>query len=200
MNRMEFYYDLVSPYSYLAYAEAGRVAERSGAEIVLRPVLLGALHKAVGIKAPIETPAKGRYQARDIQRWAERYGLPMRFPEPFPFRTLKTMRAAMWCAERGSLEPFTREAFALFWEEGGAPKGLEATEEDEPLREVARRVELDPDELLAGAATDEAKQALKKATSEAAERGVFAAPTFFVGDEMFWGNDRLDFVGEALKA
>ncbi len=199
MNRMEFYYDLVSPYAYLAYAEAGRVAERSGAEIVLRPVLLGALHKAAGIKAPIETPAKGRYQARDIQRWAERYGLPMRFPEPFPFRTLKTMRAVMWCAKRGSLEPFTREAFALFWEEGGAPKGLEATEEDEPLREVARRVELDPDELLAGAAADEAKQALKEATSEAAERGVFATPTFFVGDEMFWGNDRLDFVGEALK-
>jgi 2-hydroxychromene-2-carboxylate isomerase len=76
VNQMEFYYDLVSPYAYLAYAEAGRVAERSGAEIVLRPVLLGVLHKAAGIKAPIETPAKGRYQARDIQRWAERYGLP----------------------------------------------------------------------------------------------------------------------------
>ena len=199
MKRMEFYYDLVSPYSYLAYGEARRVAESSGAEFVLRPVLLGALHKAAGIKAPIETPAKGRYQARDIQRWAARYGLAMRFPEPFPFRTLKTMRAATWCAERGSLEPFTREAFALFWEEGGAPKGLEASDEDEPLREVARRVGLDPEELLRGSATDEAKQALKGATSEAAQRGVFATPTFFVGDEMFWGNDRLDFVQEALK-
>jgi 2-hydroxychromene-2-carboxylate isomerase len=199
-ERIEFYYDLVSPYSYLAYGETGRIAEESGAEVVLRPVLLGALHKMAGIKAPIETPAKGRYQARDIRRWAERYGLPMRFPEPFPFRTLKTMRAAMWCAERGSLETFTREAFALFWEEGGAPKGVEASDEDGPLREVARRVGLDPEELLAGAATDEAKQALKGATAEAAERGVFATPTFFVGDEMFWGNDRLDFVEEALRA
>ncbi|QIN79833.1 2-hydroxychromene-2-carboxylate isomerase [Rubrobacter marinus] len=144
MKRMEFYYDLVSPYSYLAYGEAGRVAGEAGAEVVLRPVLLGALHKAAGIKAPIETPAKGRYQARDIRRWAGRYGLPMRFPEPFPFRTLKTMRAAVWCAGRGSLEAFTREAFALFWEEDGAPKGLEASDEDGPLREVARRVGLDP--------------------------------------------------------
>ena len=199
MKRMEFYYDLVSPYSYLAYAEAGRVSEEAGARLVLRPVFLGALHKAAGIKAPIETPAKGRYQARDIQRWAARYGLAMRFPEQFPFRTLNTMRAALWCAERGSLEPFTREAFALFWEEDGAPKGLEASDEDGPLREVARRVGLDAEELLEGAQTGEAKQALKRATEEAVERGVFATPTFFVGDEMFWGNDRLDFVEEALK-
>ena len=88
----------------------------------------------------------------------------------------------------------------MFWEEGGAPKGLGASDEDEPLREVARRVGLDPEDLLAGAATDEAKQALKGATAEAAERGVFATPTFFAGGEMFWGNDRLDFVEEALKA
>lgn len=100
----------------------------------------------------------------------------------------------------GSLETFTREAFALFWEEDGAPKGLEASDEDGPLREVARRAGLDPEELLAGAEADEAKEALKGATAGAAERGVFATPTFFVGDEMFWGNDRLDFVGEALKA
>ncbi len=200
MKRMEFYYDLVSPYSYLAYGEARRLAEGLGAEVVLRPVLLGALHKMAGIKAPIETPAKGNYQARDIQRWARRYGLPMRFPEPFPFRTLKTMRAAMWCAGNGSLDAFTREAFILFWEEDGAPKGLEASDEDGPLREVARRAGLDAGELLAGAASDEAKEALKGATAGAAERGVFATPTFFVGDEMFWGNDRLDFVAEALRA
>ena len=196
-GQVEFYYDLVSPYSYLAFGEVGRVAGEAGVEVVLRPVLLGALHKAAGIKAPIETPAKGRYQARDIQRWAERYGLPMRFPQPFPFRTLKTMRAAMWCAQRGILDSFTREAFVLFWEEDGAPKGIEASDEDEPLREVARRAGLDPEELLAGAG--EAKQALKQATASAAGRGVFATPTFFVGDEMFWGNDRLDFVGEALR-
>ena len=200
MKQMEFFYDLVSPYSYLAYGEAWRVAERAGAEVVLRPVLLGALHKAAGIKAPIETPAKGRYQARDIRRWAERYGLAMRFPEAFPFRTLKTMRAATWCAERGSLQPFTWEAFRLFWEEDGAPKGFEASDEDGPLREVARRAGLDPEELLAGSGTNEAKRALKEATDEASERGVFATPMFFVGDEMFWGNDRLDFVGEALRA
>jgi len=196
---VEFYYDLVSPYSYLAYGQVNRICDEHGAELVLRPMLLGAIHKAVGLQAPIEIKNKGRYQLRDIDRWVEHYRLPMKFPDPFPFRTLKTMRAAVVLERDGDLERFASEAFALYWEEGGAPKGREAADEDEPLREVARRVGLDPEEVLEGVATGEAKEALKSATAEAVERGVFGAPTFFVGDEMFWGNDRLHFVGEALK-
>jgi 2-hydroxychromene-2-carboxylate isomerase len=196
--RVEFYYDLVSPYSYLAYGQIGRICEENGAELVLRPMLLGAVHKAAGIKAPVETKLKARYQARDIRRWAEYYGVPLRFPDPFPFRTLKTMRAAMFLRERGKLEAFTREAFALYWEEGGAPKGLEEADEDVPISSVAGRIGADPEEVLEGAASPHAKQVLKDATSEAVERGVFAAPIFFVGDEMFWGNDRLHFVDAAL--
>jgi 2-hydroxychromene-2-carboxylate isomerase len=197
--RVEFYYDLVSPYSYLAYGQIGRICEENGAELVLRPMLLGAVHKAAGIKAPVETKLKARYQARDIRCWAEYYGVPLRFPDPFPFRTLKTMRAAMFLWERGKLEAFTREAFALYWEEGGAPKGLEEADEDVPISSVAGRIGADPEEVLEGAASPRAKQVLKDATSEAVERGVFAAPIFFVGDEMFWGNDRLHFVDAALK-
>jgi 2-hydroxychromene-2-carboxylate isomerase len=198
MKTVEFYYDLVSPYSYLAHREVSRICDEHGAGLSLRPMLLGAVHNAVGLQAPIETEAKARYQARDIRRWADHYGLPMDFPEPFPFRTLKTMRAAMFLEERGELEAFTREAFALYWEEGGAPKGLREADEDGPVSEAARRIGADPDEVLAGASASEAKEALKKATGEAVERGVFGAPTFFVGDEMFWGNDRLHFVEKAL--
>ncbi len=199
MKRVEFYYDLVSPYSYLACGRVGRICEEHGTELVLRPMLLGGVHKAVGIEAPIEIPNKGRYQLQDIRRWSRHYGLPMRFPEPFPFRTLKTMRAAMWCAAEGELEAFTREAFSLYWEEGGAPKGLKEADEDAPLREVARRLGTDPADLLGGVSTGEIKEALKAATTAAVERGVFGAPTFFVGDEMYWGNDRLHFVEAALK-
>ena len=199
MKRVEFYYDLVSPYSYLAYGRVGRISEESGAELVLRPMLLGAVHKAVGLQAPIEIKPKASYQARDIRRWAEYYGLPLEFPTPFPFRTLKTMRAAIFLQERGELEAFTREAFALYWEEGGAPDGLQETDEVAPISAVAGRIGVDPEEVLSGAASPEAKQALKVATSEAVERGVFGAPAFFVGDEMFWGNDRLHFVEAALR-
>lgn len=199
MWRVEFFFDLVSPYSYLAHGRVGRICEEHGAELVLRPMLLGGVHKAVGLQAPIEIPAKGRYQVRDIKRWAEHYGLPMRFPERFPFRTLKTMRAAMWCAAEGELEAFTREAFVLYWEEDGAPKGFEEADEDGPLREVARRIGAGPAALLEGAATEEVKQSLKDATDKAVEKGVFGAPTFFVGEEMYWGNDRLFFVEAAIK-
>ena len=199
MKSVEFYYDLVSPYSYLSYGRVGSICEESGAELILRPMLLGAVHKAVGLQAPIEIRPKARYQARDIRRWAEYYSLPLRFPTPFPFRTLKTMRAAILLQERGELQAFTREAFALYWEEGGAPGGLKESDEDGPISSVARRIGIDPDEVLSGAASPEAKQALKGATSEAVERGVFGAPAFFVGDEMFWGNDRLHFVEAALR-
>lgn len=198
MARVEFFYDLVSPYSYLAYGRVGDMCKEHGAELVLRPMLLGAVHKAVGLRAPIEIKSKGRYQLRDIHRWAEHYGLPMMFPDPFPFRTLKTMRAAVALEGDGDLEQFTREAFDLYWEEGGAPKGFEAADEDGPLREVASRIGRDPEELLEKASSGEAKEALKGATAASVERGVFGAPTFFVGDEMFWGNDRLHFVEAAI--
>jgi 2-hydroxychromene-2-carboxylate isomerase len=198
--RVEFYYDLVSPYSYLAYGRVTRICEEHGAELVLRPMLLGAVHKALGLQAPIYIKSKGSYQLQDINRWAEHYGLPMKFPDPFPFRTLKTMRAAVALEGEGNLEPFTREAFGLYWEEGGVPRGFDEADEDGPLREVARRIGRNPEELLEKASSGEAKEALKSATAEAIGRGVFGAPAFFVGDEMFWGNDRLHFVEEALKA
>ena len=197
--KVEFYYDLVSPYSYLAYGQIGRICEENGAELILRPMLLGAVHKEAGIKAPIETKLKARYQARDIRRWAEYYGVPLQFPAPFPFRTLKTMRAAMFLREKDDLEAFTHAAFALYWQEGGAPKGLEGSDEDAPISSIVGRMGADPEEVLEGAASPGAKQGLKDATSEALQRGVFGAPAFFVGEEMFWGNDRLHFVEAALK-
>jgi 2-hydroxychromene-2-carboxylate isomerase len=197
--RVEFYYDLVSPYSYLAYGQLRRICEENGAALLLRPMLLGAVHKEAGIKSPIETELKARYQARDIRRWAGYYGVPLRFPDPFPFRTLKSMRAAMFLQDGNGLEAFTAAAFALYWGEGGAPKGFEEADEDLPISAVARRIGAEPEEVLEGAASPDAKQGLKDATFEALQRGVFGAPAFFVGDEMFWGNDRLHFVEAALQ-
>jgi 2-hydroxychromene-2-carboxylate isomerase len=159
VRRVEFYYDLVSPYSYLASARLRRICVEHGVELALRPMLLGAVHKAVGLQAPIQIEQKARYQLRDVEGWAEYYGVPLRYPDPFPFRTLKTMRAAMFFGERGDLASFTRDAFALYWEEGGAPKGREEADEDGPVAEVARRVGVDPLEVLEGAAAPQTKRA-----------------------------------------
>src|SRR3954468_20190256 len=91
VGQVEFYFDLVSPYSYLAFGRVRDICEEHEADLVLRPMLLGAVHKTIGLQAPIWVPSKGPYQVQDVHRWAEHYGLPMRFPEPFPFRTLKSM-------------------------------------------------------------------------------------------------------------
>ncbi len=198
MSRVEFFYDLVSPYSYLAHARLRRICDERGAELVLRPMLLGAVHKAVGLQAPIEVEPKARHQRRDVERWANYYGLTLRFPNPFPFRTLKTMRAAVFLGERDELDAYTREAFVLYWEEGAAPRGTSEEDENGPISEVAERVGADPEEVLEGASAAETKRALRDATEEAIGRGVFGAPAFFVGEEMFWGNDRLHFVEAAL--
>lgn len=199
MKQVEFYYDLVSPYSYLACERLYGICSGHGAEVVLRPMLLGAVHNTVGIQAPIQTPSKGRYSGKDVYRWADYYGLSMKFPKPFPFRSLKTMRAAMFLQKQGELEAFTREAFAHFWQENGAPAGDGEADEDGPISEVARRIGANPEEVLEAARDREMKVALKEATDAAIERGVFGAPTFFVGKEMFWGNDRLHFVETALE-
>jgi 2-hydroxychromene-2-carboxylate isomerase len=198
VKKIEFYYDLVSPFSYLAQTRIDGVCEEAGAEVVWRPMLLGAVHKLSGNSAPITVPAKGRYSFIDIHRWASHYGAPIKFPDPFPFKTVTTMRAAVFCEERGKLEDFTREAFKLYWEEGNPPDGLEADESGQ-VSEVARRIGMNPDEILEGASEQSVKDRLKDETERAVERGVFGAPAFFVGEELFWGNDRLHFVEAALK-
>lgn len=197
MKRIEFYYDLVSPFSYLAQTQIGRIRDETGAEVVWRPMLLGAVHKLTGNSAPISVPAKGRYSFKDIHRWAALYGAPLDFPKSFPFRTVTTMRAAVFCETLGKLEDFTREAFRVYWEEGNPPDGLEA-DESEHISEVARRIGAEPQEVLEGASEQSVKNKLKEETERAVERGVFGAPAFFVGEEMFWGNDRLHFVEAAL--
>lgn len=197
MKRVEFHYDLVSPFSYLAQTQIDRVRDETDAEVVWRPMLLGAVHKLSGNSAPISVPAKGKYSLKDIHRWASHYGASLKFPETFPFKTVVTMRAAVFCEEHGKLEDFTREAFKMYWEEGNSPDGLEADESGQ-VSEVARRIGMEPEEILEGASEQRVKDKLKNETERAVERGVFGAPAFFVGDEMFWGNDRLHFVEGAL--
>ena len=135
------------------------MCEEHGAELLLRPMLLGVVHKAVGLQAPMYVKSKGSYQLRDIHRWAMHCGLPMKFPDSFPCRTLKTMRAAVALEGEGDLEPFTREAFGLYWEEGGAPRGFDEVDEDGLLREVARRIGRDSEKLLEKASSGKAKEA-----------------------------------------
>jgi len=191
MATLEFFYDFTSPYSYLASTRVEAVAARAGAELRWRPFLLGGVLKATGNRAPIEVPAKGKYMLQDLQRWADRLGVPYRFPESFPIASILALRCAFGAEAQGKLVPFTHAVFRAAWGEG------RDIARPEVVAAIGNAVGLDGAALVASA--PEHKQALVASTQEAVDRGAFGGPAFFVGDQLFVGNDRLDFVEEALR-
>ena len=191
MATLEFFYDFVSPYSYLASTQVEALAARTGAALRWRPFLLGGVLKATDNKAPAETPAKYAHVKVDSARWAKRLGVPFAFAPSHPFSTVLAMRCALAAERHGKLVPFTHAAYRAAWVEGRDLSKPEA------LAAVAASVGLDGPALVASA--PEFKAALTASTEEAVRRGTFGAPTFFVGEELFVGNDRLDFVEAALR-
>jgi 2-hydroxychromene-2-carboxylate isomerase len=193
-KRVEYFFDVGSPTSYLAYRQLPAIAEAAGAEIVWRPMLLGGVFKATGNASPAAVPAKGRYMNDDIRRWAARYGLPFRQNPHFPINTLSLMRGAAGLQMRApaAFPRYLEAVHRALWEEEknlGDPAVLAATLADAGF---------DAQEFMVLVADPEVKARLVATTEEAVARGVFGAPTFFVGDAMFFGQDRLGFVREAL--
>ncbi|MNZ29528.1 2-hydroxychromene-2-carboxylate isomerase [compost metagenome] len=195
MNKsVEFFFDFGSPTSYLAYTQLPQICAETGATLVYRPVLLGGIFQATGNASPIQIPAKGRYMLLDMQRFATRYGVPLKMNPAFPINTLPLMRGAVAVQLRQPqrFDAYVQAVYHAMWVEPrnlGDPAVLGAT-----LAEAG----FDPQELLALTGEQEIKDALKANTEEAVRRGAFGAPTMFVGEQMFFGQDRLDFVREAL--
>ncbi|HVE81842.1 MAG TPA: 2-hydroxychromene-2-carboxylate isomerase [Myxococcales bacterium] len=190
---LEFFFDLLSPYSYLASTQVEAVCARTGAAIRWRPFLLGAVFKATENTGPTSIPAKAKYLLKDLDDWADHYGIPrLTYPAQFPFRVVDADRLVLVAEEQGKAGAYAHAAFTAIWAEGKDLSGPEG------LAEVLRSVEMDPGRALERAAAQEIKDALKRNGEEAVRRGSFGAPTFFVGEEMFVGNDRLQFVERAL--
>ena len=188
-KQIEFYFDYGSPFSYLADTQLPALARRAGAQLVYRPILLGAIFKATGNSSPISNPAKGKYMGLELQRWARHYGVAMQMNPHFPFNTIRLMRGAIAAERQERFAAYHPAMFRAVWCEG-RDLGKETV-----LREVLECAGIDP----ASIDGDEIKTQLRANTDEAVSRGAFGAPTFFVNGEIFWGNDRLDFVEDALK-
>jgi 2-hydroxychromene-2-carboxylate isomerase len=193
-KRVEYFFDFGSPTSYLAWTQLPAIAAASGAAIDWRPMLLGGVFKATGNASPVSVAAKGRWMGQDIRRWARRYGVPFRFNPHFPINTLTLMRGAvgMQMNRPGDFARYLDVVHRAMWEHG---KNLGDAGE---LAATLAAAGFDADAFMALAAEPEVKARLVSNTEEAVARGVFGAPTFFVGDAMFFGQDRLDFVREAL--
>jgi 2-hydroxychromene-2-carboxylate isomerase len=192
---VEFYFDLGSPATYLAYTQLPKICAQTDTRLIYIPLLLGGVFKATGNASPVTVPAKGRYMFQDLDRYAKRYGVPLKFNPHFPINTLMLMRAVTGMQLRHP-ERFAALIECLFkalWVDG---RSL-----DEPATVAAVLSEngFDPQEVLALTADEEVKALLKDNTEKAVERGVFGAPSMFVDNQLYFGQDRLDFVLEALS-
>jgi 2-hydroxychromene-2-carboxylate isomerase len=193
-KQFEFWFDLGSPAAYLAWKRLPRLQWRTCAAVAYRPMLLGGVFKAQGNASPVTIPAKGKWLTGDLARYARRDGVPLGYPPGFPVNTLALMRIAIGLQMR---EPgrFVAYVDAMYDAIFGRQNDLR---EEKVVATVLAAAGFDPEKTLALAADPEVKQALIRNTEEAVARGVFGAPTFFVGDEMFWGQDRMEFLAEAL--
>ncbi len=192
---LEFFFDLGSPTTYLAYTQLPGICAETGSQLVYQPILLGGIFKATGNASPVTIPAKGRYLLQDLARYAKRYGVPLKFNPHFPINTLTLMRAVTGIQLRQPERfiDFIDCLFRALWVDGrnlGDPAVVAA---------VLAEHGFDPAQVLELAQDEAVKDALKHKTEEAIARGVFGAPSLFVGQQLFFGQDRLDFVREALS-
>ncbi|MHC8366045.1 2-hydroxychromene-2-carboxylate isomerase [Pseudomonas sp. ZT5P21] len=192
---VEFYFDLGSPTTYLANTQLPKICEQTDSQLIYIPILLGGVFKATGNASPATIPAKGRYMLKDLDRYARRYGVPLQFNPHFPINTLMLMRAVtgMQLRHPERFQAFINCLFQALWVEG-----LNLNEPAN-VASVLTRNGFDPQEVLALTNDEHVKSVLKENTEQAVQRGVFGIPSMFIANELFFGQDRLDFVLEALR-
>ncbi|MCD6059717.1 MAG: 2-hydroxychromene-2-carboxylate isomerase [Moraxellaceae bacterium] len=183
-KKVEFFFDVVSPYSYLAALQVGKLEKL--AEVQWRPFLIGGVFKISGNVMPAANPAKGQYMFKDLQRLFAYVNEPHKFPSTFPTNSLTAMRA-LTAADPAQVPQLALKLFRAYWSEDrniGDP---------EVLKQILG------EELVAKTTDETVKEKLKAATEEAASRGAFGAPTFFIGNDMYFGEDRIFLIEHALK-
>lgn len=194
--KLEFFWDVGSPYTYLASTQLAGIRSRTGAEIVTRPMLLGGVFKATGNHMPASVITKGQYMKSDLRRWRAHYGVKLLIPPDevvFPINSLVSMRVASAIEDPAEAERFMHAIMAAYWTEGvdvSHPEAVQGVLEGHGF-DAVRLVKATQDQAV--------KDKLRASTDEAVERGAFGAPAMFIGDQLFWGNDRLHFVEAALR-
>jgi 2-hydroxychromene-2-carboxylate isomerase len=194
VKQLDFWFDYSCPYAYLGSTQVEALARRTGAELTFRPMLLGGVFRAVG--APqnmmdVLSPPKALHNLNDMLRWAEFFGVPLSVPGGHPFRTVEALRATLLTrCDPAVIHGFYR----AYWIDGQKPS------EPATLRAVLSAAGHDPDAILAHLQDDAVKDDLRRRTDEAIALGIFGAPTFIVnGAQLYWGQDRIDFVERALE-
>lgn len=194
-REVELFFDIGSSYSYLAATQMAALTARTGVPVRFRPFLLGAVFKATGNEMPARLPAKARWMLHDMTLWAHHYGIEFRMPSRFPLVTLRPQRA-LTAAERlagsAAVAPFALALFRAYWAED------QDVSTDPVIAAAATAAGLDAAAIVAAIEAPETKEQLRATTDEAIRRGAFGAPSMFVGDALFWGNDRIPLLEQYL--
>ncbi len=191
-KQVKFYYDYGSPTAYLAWTQLPAICARHDAALIYRPMLLGGVFKATGNATPVRIDAKLAWLFQDLARYVARYGVRFEMNPYFIINTLSIMRGAVWAQAENCLEEFNRAMFEAVW------VNRRNMADPAEIANVVAQSGLDAERMFAAIQQPDIKTALIAATDAAVERGVFGAPTMFVGDEMHFGQDRLEWIATAL--
>ena len=194
VKNIEFYFDFGSPTAYLAYTQLQLIAERQKTNLIYCPVLLGGIFKATGNNPPASVPAKGMYMMVDLQRYADKYKVPYKRNPHFPVNTLSLMRGAVSYQEDGDFLKYVNVIFQNMWVD---PKNLN---DHEVLKKVLMENNFDINDFIKRISDQNIKNKLISNTENAVKKGAFGAPTIFIGDEMFFGQDRMEFVENSINS
>lgn len=192
--KIDFYFDFGSPAAYLAWTQLDRIEAESGAKVRRVPMLLGGVFQATGNATPVAIPAKGAWMMRDLARYAARYGVPLTMPPNFPINTLHLMRGAAALEGDERFDHYLKTIFEAMFARG------EDMADQAVIGRTLSNAGFDAEAIMASTQDPTVKARLKTLTEDAVARGVFGAPAFFVGDEMWFGQDRIDWVVEAARA
>jgi|TARA_B110000211_G_scaffold36451_1_gene36724 2-hydroxychromene-2-carboxylate isomerase len=184
----DFYFDFISPYSFLAHKELKKIEKKESIKIKYRPILLGGLHNMHSIKAPAFIPAKAKFMIRDCKLIAEKNKIKFKFNSYFPIKTLNLMRGIFIAEEDGYKSFYIDKIFDAMWQDGFNMNDQNIVDK------ILKNIDINPKTFFLRSSNQNIKALLKKRTDEAYAKGIFGAPTFLINNKIFWGQDRLEFV------
>ena len=194
MNKsLEFYFDFISPYAFLAHKEIKKIEKKNSLNIKYKPILLGGLHNLHGIKAPAFIPSKARFMIRDCKMIAEKNKINFKFNSYFPIKSLNLMRGVFIALEDNFQNFYVDKIFEAIWKDG-----LNLNDQI-IIDKFLKNLEINPKTFYLRSLNQNIKDELKKKTKEAFNKGIFGAPTFVVNNKIFWGQDRLLFALDELN-
>jgi 2-hydroxychromene-2-carboxylate isomerase len=191
---IDFYFDFVSPYTFISFQQIKTIRFKQNFKFSLKPILLGGLHNLHKITAPAFVPAKARFMIRDCKMVCEKYKISFKFNSYFPKKTVNLMRGVLIAEEDGIANEYIDKIFEALW-----VSGLNLNDQA-IIDKVLKNLGINPKTFALRLLNQNIKDELKKKTQAAFDKGIFGAPTFYVNNKVFWGQDRLEFaLGESLK-